>query len=119
VTRRSARVKAMPGQTDGQPIRRNLAAMGDMSACIGEGTPLCEALAAGAKQPSPNGSRKGQIDRFEFCRFCHFRVLTAKTSPPITRLVADEPARRAPAATTTERADVLPGNRKKHSVPKN
>ena len=71
------------------------------------------------KSPGALGFLRALAGDFAFCRFCHFRVLTAKTSPPITRLVADEPARRAPAATTTERADVLPGNRKQISVPKN
>jgi len=83
------------------------------------GLPILFTSASREKTPGTLGFLEWLAGDFAFCRFCHFRVLTAKTSPPITRLVADEPARRAPAATKSERADVLPGNRKKHVVPKN
>jgi hypothetical protein len=59
-----------------------------------------------------------QTDDFEFCRFCHLRVLTAKTGSPITRL-ADADGLAARRQRFTERADMLPGDRKQNSVPKN
>ena len=46
--------------------------------------------APAAETPTAQGFSDRRNRGFDFCRFCHDRVLTGKSAPPITRLVADE-----------------------------
>jgi hypothetical protein len=52
--------------------------------------PIYRSLARRAEMPGALGFLGCRTGGFEFCRFCHFRVLTAKSDAPITRLVAEE-----------------------------
>ena len=64
--------------------------------------PIFLSLARRTETPGAPGFLKCQTGGFEFCRFCHFRVLTAKSGAHITRLADDEALRRAAPATLKE-----------------
>ena len=75
-------------------------------------------VSEGRKRPLRRGFRERRTTDFDFCRFCHFRVLTAKMVSHITRL-ADADGLAARRQRFSDRADMLPGNRRQNPVPKN